>query len=46
MKLRGGEFSTGITGNFRPELTDLIIRNVTLCQIVKKRAFTALSGRA
>ena len=22
MKLRGGEFSTGTTGNFQPELTD------------------------
>jgi hypothetical protein len=23
MKLRGGEFSTGTTGNFQPELTNL-----------------------
>ena len=27
MKLRGGEFSTGTTGNFKPELT--VIKRVT-----------------
>jgi len=27
MKFRGGEFSTGTTGNFQPELTPCLVAN-------------------
>lgn len=34
MKLRGGEFSTGTTGNFQPELTEQVPKEIELDRIV------------
>jgi hypothetical protein len=36
MKFRGGEFSTGTTGNFQPELTDLIEQMVAEALLLPK----------
>ena len=40
MKCRGGEFSTGTTGNFQLELTDLFSLNLSRgFELVRKRDF-------
>jgi len=37
MKLRGGEFSTGTTGKFQPELTHATYLRGTVCILIRNR---------
>ena len=42
MRFRGGEFSTGTTGNFQPELTQLLTLVYNLTSILKSTWLAAM----